>query len=29
MTTLKNFLKKHKAYEDEYLFAKDLTLEQF
>ena len=27
--TLKNFLKKHNACEDGYIFAKDLTLEQF
>ena len=27
--TLKNFLKKHDACEDGYIFAKDLTLEQF
>ena len=27
--TLKNFLEKHKACEDGYLFAKDLTLEKF
>ena len=29
MRTLKEFLKKHEACEDGYLFAKDLTLEQF
>jgi len=29
MTKLKNFLKKHEACEDGYLFAKDLTLEEF
>lgn len=29
MKTLKEFLKKHNACEDGYLFAKDLTLEEF
>ena len=29
MKTLKEFLKKHEACEEGYLFAKDLTLEQF
>lgn len=29
MKTLKEFLKKHNACEDGYLFAKDFTLEQF
>lgn len=29
MKTLKQFLKKHEACKDGYLFAKDLTLEQF